>query len=312
MHDFTRTGAQGGSTWLEMIAKNYGGAKNVAEFAELSQFINYDGYRAIFEAQSKNRMGVLLWMSHPCWPSFVWDTYDYFFDVSAGYFGSKKGSEPLHVQWNPLTESVEVVNYSAGNVTGLTASVELLNMDGTKKWEKSATLASKEDSVEVPIQIEYPADVTPVHFIRLKLTRGTTAVSDNFYLRGTKENPQIAAVGAPGPGSGAPATGTIGYDLTAIRTMPKVHVEARTKVAREGSRWILTTELRNIDKAPALMVRVKAVRAKSGDRILPALYSDNYLALMPGEMRSVKTEIEDADTRAESPRIALEGFNLAK
>ena len=65
-----------------MIERNYGGAKNVEEFAELSQFINYDGYRAMFEAQGKNRMGVLLWMSHPCWPSFVWQTYDYYFDPS--------------------------------------------------------------------------------------------------------------------------------------------------------------------------------------------------------------------------------------
>jgi hypothetical protein len=310
MHDFTRTGAQGGSTWLDMIERNYGGAKNVEEFAELSQFINYDGYRAIFEAQGKNRMGVLLWMSHPCWPSFVWDTYDYFFDTSAGYFGSKKGSEPLHVQWNPLTDNVEVVNYSAGNVTGLTASVEVLNIDGTKKWAKTATLASNEDSVESPIKIEFPADLTPVHFIRLKLMRGATVVSENFYLRGTKENPQIAAVGAPGPGSGAPTTGTIGYDLTAIRQMPKAKVAANTKLAREGSRWVLTTELHNTGKAPALMLRVKAVREKSGDRILPALYSDNYVALMPGEKRTMRTEVEDADTRAERPRITLEGFNL--
>jgi hypothetical protein len=58
------------------------------------------------------------------------------------------------------------------------------------------------------------------------------------------------------------------------------------------------------------MLRVKAVREKSGDRILPAIYSDNYVALMPGEKRTVKTELEDADTRAERPRIVLEGFNL--
>jgi hypothetical protein len=312
MHDFTRTGAQGGSTWLDMIERNYGGAANVEEFAELSQFINYDGYRAIFEAQGKNRMGVLLWMSHPCWPSFVWETYDYFFDTSAGYFGSKKGSEPLHVEWNPLTDNVEVVNYSAGMVTGLTASVEVLNMDGARKWEKTATLDSKEDSVETPIKIEFPDGLTAVHFIRLKLARGGNVVSDNFYLRGTQENPQLAATGAAGPGSPAPSTGTIGYDLRAIRAMPKVKVEAATKVSREGSHWVLTTELHNAGNAPALMLRVKAVREKSGDRILPALYSDNYVALMPGERRAIKTELEDADTRGERPRIALEGFNLSE
>ena len=97
-------------------------------------------YRAMFEAQAKNRMGVLLWMSHPCWPSMVWQTYDYYFDQSGGYFGSKKGSEPLHIQWNPVTDSVEVVNYSGGSATSLTAQAEILNMDGSRQWEKSAAL----------------------------------------------------------------------------------------------------------------------------------------------------------------------------
>ena len=32
----------------------------------------------------------------------------YYFDPSAAYFGSKKASEPLHIQWNPVTDRVEV------------------------------------------------------------------------------------------------------------------------------------------------------------------------------------------------------------
>ncbi len=306
MHDFTLTGAQGGSAWRETIDASYGGAKDAAEWVELSQFINYDGYRAIFEAQSKNRMGVLLWMSHPCWPSFVWQTYDYYFDPTAGYFGSKKGSEPLHIQWNPLPDTVEVVNYSAGNATGLTAQVEILNMDGTRKWEKSATLDSAEDSVQSPIKIAYPAGLTPVHFIRLRLIRGGRTVSDNFYLRALNE----VALPTPAPrgpmGGGGPV---LVSDFRAIRELPKVTVQAATKVERSGSRWVLNTELHNLGDRPALMVRVKAVREKSGDRILPAIFSDNYVALMPGERRTIRTELEQADTRGERPRIVVEGFN---
>jgi hypothetical protein len=60
------------------------------------------------------------------------------------------------------------------------------------------------------------------------------------------------------------------------------------------------------------MVRLKAVREKSGDRILPALYSDNYIALMPGERRTIRTELEHADTRGETPRIVVEGFNTGE
>jgi hypothetical protein len=54
------------------------------------------------------------------------------------------------------------------------------------------------------------------------------------------------------------------------------------------------------------------VREKSGDRILPALYSDNYVSLMPGERRSIGIEVEDADTRGESPRVTVDGFNVGE
>jgi hypothetical protein len=137
--------------------------------------------------------------------------------------------------------------------------------------------------------MEYPAGLTSTHFIRLTLRRGGDAISTNFYLRGTQEG-----------------------DYRAIRTLPKVKLEAATRVERKGNRWLLTTELRNVSAQPALMVRLKAVREKSGDRILPALYSDNYIALMPGEHRTIFTELEHADTRGETPRIVVEGFNTGE
>jgi hypothetical protein len=286
-HDFSLHGAQGGESFHERIEKSYGGADNVRDWVELAQFVNYEGYRAMFEAQSKNRMGVLLWMSHPAWPSFVWQTYDYYFDTSAGYYGSKKGSEPLHIQWNPLTDDVEVVNYSAGNVTGLRARVEILNMDGSPQWAKEAVVDSSEDSVLTPIHIDYPATLSPVHFIRLKLTRGTEVVSTNFYWRGTEEG-----------------------NYRALRDLPKATVDAMTQGSHMNDRWFMTTNLHNTSAVPALMVRVKAVRGKTRDRILPALYSDNYIALMPGERRNIVTEFADADTRGEPPDFVVEGFNL--
>jgi hypothetical protein len=56
---------------------------------------------------------------------------------------------------------------------------------------------------------------------------------------------------------------------------------------------------------------VKAIRSKSGDLIVPALYSDNYIALMPGERRAISISLEDADTRGERPGVRVEGYNLA-
>jgi hypothetical protein len=287
LHDYSLTGAQRLSTFQALLEGSYGGAKDVSAWVALAQFVNYSCYRAMFEAQGRNRMGLLLWMSHACWPSLAWQTYDYYFDHTGAYYGSKKGCEPLHIQWNPVTDSVEVVNYSAGNVAGLTARAEILNLDGSVRWKRKTVLDSLEDSISTPIRMEYPAGLTPVHFVRLRLTRGVRTVSENFYWRGNRRG-----------------------DYRALRNLPKVKLDATTRMDRRGNRWILTTTLLNSSSRPALMVRLTAVRSKSGDSILPAFYSDNYLCLMPGEHRTVRTELEHADTRGEKPGVILTGFNV--
>jgi hypothetical protein len=270
------------------VDKQYGGATDAAHWVSFAQFVDYDAYRGMFEGQSKNRLGLLIWMSHPAWPSLLWQTYDYFFDTDAGYYGAKKGAEPLHIQWNALTDAVEVVNYNAGEQTGLTAHAQLIDIDGTVKWEKSAALDSHEDSTSSPLQLQFPAGLARTHFIRLMLVRGTEALSSNFYLHGLAEG-----------------------DYQGIRELAATQVNARTRITRDGAEWKITTELHNLSKTPALMVRVKAIRSKSGDLIVPALYSDNYIALMPGENRTISMSLKDADTRGEKPSVRVEGYNLS-
>jgi hypothetical protein len=288
LHDFNLHSNVRISELVSMMDKYFGGADNAEDWVTLAQFINYDGYRAIFEAQSKNRMGILLWMSHPCWPSFVWQTYDYYFDPTAAYFGSKKGSEPLHIQWNPLTDNIEVVNYSAGHVRDLTAKAEILNIDGFVQWQKSARVESMEDTVASPITLDFPTGLSPIHFIRLKLMHGDAMVSENFYWRPAQEGNYLA-----------------------LKALPKVKIETTTRAARQGNRWILQTDLKNPSAQPALMVQLRAVREKTGDRILPALFSDNFVSLMPGEQRRIEIQIENADTRGEKPTLAVRGFNVS-
>ena len=289
LHDFTLAGAQGGSALLSLIEESYGGAHSAEEWVSLAQFLNYDSYRAMFEAQSKYRMGLLLWMSHPCWPSFVWQTYDYYFEPTAAYFGCKKASEPIHIQWNSYAETIEVVNYNAGSQPGLTASVELLNLDGKAMFSRSFALDSAEDSTATVLRMEYPAGLSDVHFIRLGLSRAGAILSTNFYLRGLRAG-----------------------DYRAIRTLPRAVVNFVTKTEQSGDRWLMSTTLKNSSATPALMLRVKAVRARTRDRILPVLYDDNYIALMPGESRTLTTSLLMADARDERPAIEVEGFNLAR
>lgn len=282
LHDF-----YGNNPFAEAIDRSYGGAKSVEEWTGLAQFVNYGAYRAMFEGQSRNRPGMLIWMSHPAWPSLVWQTYDYFFDTDAGYYGAKKASEPLHIQWNAAADTVEVVNYSAGDQTGLTARTEIIDLDGQMRWEKNATIDSREDSTVSPIHLEYPARLARTHFLRLTLMRGSKVLSTNFYLRGNAEE-----------------------DYGGLRMLAPAHVIAHTRALPAGLKWQAAVELHNVSTVPALMVRVKAVRERSGDLILPAFYDDNYIALMPGESRTLHVELENADARGQRPRIRVEGFNL--
>src|ERR1700738_4701110 len=218
----------------------------------------------MFEGQSKNRMGLLIWMSHPAWPSILWQTYDYFFDTDAAYYAARKASEPLHIQWNAAADTVEVVNYSAGDQAGLTARAEVLDIDGKVKWQKSVPLDSHDDSTQSPMQIEYPAGLARTHFIRLALLRGDAVLSSNFYWHGTTEE-----------------------DFTGLRTLAPAHVTLQMQAVRTGSKWKVAAQLRNLSPTPALMGRVKAVGEESGDLIAPAFFYDNYVALMPGERKTI-------------------------
>jgi hypothetical protein len=287
LHDFCLHGAQGGESFLSLIADGFGGATSAEEWVTLAQFLNYEGYRAMFEAQSAHRMGVLLWMSHPCWPSFVWQTYDWYLEPTAAYFGCKKASEPLHIQWNRFTNHIEVVNLSAGNQPNLTAQLELLNLDGSLVATQTAQLSSPEDSVNMHFVPNFTATLTPVHFLRLTLTRGSIILSTNLYLRGREDG-----------------------NYRDLRTLPKVRLTAATTAQRTGDTWLLTTVLHNTTPTPAVMIRLKAIRETTGDRILPVLYSDNYITLMPNESRTITTELAHADTRAQHPKITLSGFNI--
>ena len=288
MHDYTREGAQGCTSFNEIIAKGYGEPQSAKEFAELAQWVNYDGHRSLFESRSPNRKGLLMWMSHSCWPSMVWQTYDYYFEPTAAYFAIKKASEPLHIQWNPATDEVEVVNYSAGTHKGLTAKVQILNMDASVAWEKEATVDSNEDTTNKCIKLAFPANLSKVHFIKMVLTENGKVVSDNFYHRSLEEN-----------------------NYQDLRQLAKVALQSTTTVDKNADgTWSAVSVIENKTSTPALMIRLNVVGSKDGQQLLPVFYSDNYFSLLPGEKKEVRMSWKDEDTRGNEGKVLITGYNV--
>ena len=293
LHDYTLgvmpnvSSAQSADSFNGIIAKAFGEPADAREFADLAQWVNYDGYRAIFEARSEQRRGMILWMSHPAWPSMVWQTYDYYFEPTGAYFGSKKACEPLHILWNPLHDDIEVVNYHAGSKQGLKASASLVNLDGSVVWSREAPLDIREDETVVCFPLEYPEELTEVYFIKLQLSDAAGAVlSENFYWRGHEEG-----------------------DLKALRTVAEVSPKCKVTRTSTATEHCFEVTVRNDGPAPALMLRLKAMDSGTGDLVLPVLYSDNYFFLMPGESRTVTVRVRKEDC-AGKPYIVLSGFNV--
>ncbi|EGJ73428.1 putative glycosyl hydrolase [Streptomyces sp. Tu6071] len=69
--------------------------------------------------------------------------------------------------------------------------------------------------------------------------------------------------------------------------------------ARKGDREEVRARVGNRGRAVAAMTRLSLREARGGDRVLPTLYSDNYLWLLPGESRTVTAAPAGLTVRAE-------------
>ena len=279
-HDYTMEGAQRGASFNQLIADNFGEPTSVQEFCEWAQWINYEGYRAMYESGSKDRMGLLIWMSHPCWPSMVWQTYDYYFEPTAAYFGVKHACEPLHVQWNPVTNHVEVVNRSAGHQQG-TVMASIIDLNGYTLWEQTQDFTCDEDMTLDMMQVDVPEEIAGAYFLRLSLTDEKGQLrSMNDYVNTTEGN-----------------------DRTSLHDLRR----AQVTTAVDGKRITLS----NNGNTPAVMIRLN-LKGDDGEQILPVIYSDNYFHLMPGEVRTIDIEWKAEDARGTKPILEISGTNISK
>ena len=260
-HDFTTDGAQKAASYNAMMDEAFGPCESAEEFSTLAQWLNYDGYRAMFESEnSAGRNGLLLWMSHSCWPSMVWCTYDYYFQPGGAFFGCKKACEPLHIQYNAATGMVEIINNSfLPDSDGLCAVVRVYGYRGNLISEKKEKFDVATDSTVECFKADAP-EGEPTYYLKLQLLSGTgTLLSENFYVMG---------------------------DRKILRTLPGAWLVKKVKGTQDGA----DVTVKNTSKSPALFIRLAALD-KNKEEILPVDWSDNYFCLMPGEEKSVQLKL---------------------
>ncbi|HYK37255.1 glycoside hydrolase family 2 protein [Alloacidobacterium sp.] len=284
----------------------YGSPEDLKDYVRIAQAMTYDGERAMFEAYSRNKYtstGVIQWMLNNAWPSNIWHLYDYYLDAGGGYYGTKKACEPLHVQYSYDDHSVVVVNSTYRATPRITVSAEVYDFNLKKVFDKETGLTVDADASQRAISI--PDDVFPtsskVYFVDLTLkdVSGKT-LSHNFYW--------IPSTLTTFDWSKTDYTHTpaIQYDdMAELMTLPKTRIEAQASTAEDNK--LLQVRLQNASKALAFQVAVTA-RDAHGEDIVPIVWSDNYVELMPGE-----TQVLTAKLPALIPdnaTIVVSGWNI--
>jgi len=58
------------------------------------------------------------------------------------------------------------------------------------------------------------------------------------------------------------------------------------------------------------MAHVQLRRQKSGSRVLPAFYSDNYISLVGNETRTITVEADESQFNDEKALLVFDGWNV--
>ncbi len=293
-HDLAK-GNQHGDLYPLILAGRYGNIANLADFVRKAQLMNYEAFRAMYEGRNAQLFhpttAVITWMSNPAQPSFVWQIYHYDLEPMSSYFAVMHASEMLHIQYNQASGDVQVINNQPVPVADVVAHIAVYNLDGSLAYQHETKLTAAPDIATNLGPIDFPANVSPVHFIKLDLRDAAgNPLSSNFYWRATPDNPD---------------------DFSALNQMPMVTLTAKVDEleGKSAGRRMLQVTLHNPTKEVALMAHVQ-LRRKSAERILPVFYSDNYVSLAPDETKTITIDAADSDFKGEDALIVVDGWNV--
>ena len=70
--------------------------------------------------------------------------------------------------------------------------------------------------------------------------------------------------------------------------------------------------LENPSQALAFFVHLAVRKGKGGEEVLPVLWEDNYVTLLPGESRELEAAYAAKDLGGRAPVVTIDGWNVAE
>ena len=264
--------------------ERYGEVKDIETYCKYAQVVNYDQYRSFMEGWASHMWdwytGILIWKTQNPWTSLRGQMYDWSLDVNASLYGTRKGCEPLHAYYNPVTRKAGLLNTTLKDYTDLSIIARIYNLEGKLLWEKETRASSKANTVQELLDIPVPEGIQGAYFLRLALN----ADVPNIYWLTTEPK-----------------------DYTSLSQLPKSRPDIKTEIKKEGSNFVGTVRL-SADSQISFFNRIKVFDRETGKRILPVHYSDNYITLMPGDQQEISLEFP-ANLPEERIQIVVDSYN---
>lgn len=287
-HDWHQKGGGAVAPYLQYMDTAFGPASSLQDFERKAQMIDYAAHRAIFEGFAAHlwqpNSGRLLWMTQPAWPSLEWNILGSDYDTQSSFYGVQKACEPVHAQLDLSDGTVDLINL--GETANYSVRIKVVRLNGAVINDETRSITAAEDN-RTHVSAVPLAQLAGGHTILIQLQAQDSAgkvVSNNLYWWAEKDE-----------------------SLREMNVLPPVGVAATAKVSNDGIEQLLTVKLANTSSLPALMVKLTLKDARTGERILPAYYSDNYLSLLPGEQRTITTRFR---ANGATPSLELRGWNL--
>ena len=264
--------------------ERYGEVKDIETYCKYAQVVNYDQYRSFMEGWASHMWdwytGILIWKTQNPWTSLRGQMYDWSLDINASLYGTRKGCEPLHAYYNPVTRKAGLLNTTLKDYTDLLIIARIYNLEGKLLWEKETRASSKANTVQELLDIPVPEGIQGAYFLRLALN----ADVPNIYWLTTEPK-----------------------DYTSLSQLPKSRPDIKTEIKKEGSNFVGTVRL-SADSQISFFNRIKVFDRETGKRILPVHYSDNYITLMPGDQQEISLEFP-ANLPEERIQIVVDSYN---
>ena len=295
--------------YTDALTARYGKADTLEDYTFKAQLMNYEGIRAMFEGYSRNKYtstGVIQWMLNNAWPSMIWHLYDWYLRPAGGYFGAKRAMEALHPVYGYDDHSVWVVSSQYADAKGLKLTTKVYNLDMTEKFSRETSVDAAGDSTQKVLTLPDLTDPSPVYFLTLRLEDSTgQLVGSNFYWLSTKQETLDWSK------SNWYMTPTATFaDYTPLSQLPKVKLKVTSRTEHKGDDTLTHVTLENPSKSLAFFVRLKLSKGAGGEEVLPVIWQDNYVSLIPGEKRDLTATYRTSALGVAKPVIEVSGWNL--